>query len=112
MSLCSYRYANARAPPLVDASQDIMDATAEEVMLNGSIYTIVSFTRPVSTGDITNDLALTEDAYILYAWGNELNFNANDSNSIAVHTGRGVSRMLISFLCPGSDITIGKNNHM
>lgn len=103
MSYVSDRYANARAPPSVDISQDIMNATAEEVLLNGSVYTIVRFIRPVSTGD-PNDLTLRGGAYVLYAWGMENNFVANDSGSIARHGGtpanRGVSREPINFLCP------------
>ena len=95
------RYANARAPPPVDLEQNIMNATAEEVMINGSIYTIVNFIRPVLAAN-PDDLSLMEDAFILYAWGTENNFNASDLMSIAFHGANvGRSPELISFLCPG-----------
>ena len=73
-------------------------------MLNGSIYTIVRFTRDISTGD-RNDLSLDGMAYILYAWGTEANFDPADPLSIQRHgataANRGASAEQIDFSCPG-----------
>ena len=73
-------------------------------MLNGNIYTIVRFTRNISTGD-RNDLSLDGMAYLLYAWGTEVNFDPADPMSIQRHGGaaanRGASAEQMNFLCPG-----------
>ena len=82
-----------------------MNYSAEQVEIGGDTYTIIQFTRAVTTTD-QDDLDLNQEIYILYAWGIENNFNGSDPNSIAGHAfgtaNLGFSPTLISILCAGN----------
>ena len=107
-----HRYAVSRTPPPVDAFQNIANHTATQVQRNGSIFTIVSFTRPVVSAD-QQDSSLNQDVYILYAWGQENNFDGSNSSSIAQHgsTNQGISTEPISILCSSMASTTTNIRH-
>ena len=96
------RYAAARAPPQVDEMQDIVDATAEEIIRDGNTFTVVTFTTPLVRSNL-GDFSLDQRLFILYAWGMELNGNASDPMSINLHGNtlgnRGFSASPVSILC-------------
>ena len=86
------------APP-VDAYQNITNLGMERVMEGGQTYTVMNFTRPVCS-DNDDDIALSEDPYLLYAWGNIAN---DDVDMIMGHmsTDRNYSEVRFDFICNG-----------
>ena len=90
----------SRTFPSVDANQDLTMTMAEEV--NG--WTTVSFTRARTTGDPSpTDVSLENAVFLLWASGDEQNFNADQPESIIYHgSNRGVSDQEIS-ICAGEN---------
>lgn len=80
-----------------------MNPMAQEIIRDGTTYTIVTFISPLDR-DTQDDISLNQRLYILYAWGREINNNASDPMSINVHGGgaanRGISDTPMSILCP------------
>ena len=96
---CLFRYAVGRTQPTQDTIQNINDASASFV--NGK--TIVEFTRNKVTNDIDQDIKIDVCRFVLFAWGNDVNFGTRE---IQYHGNnrRNVSETLICFpseiLCP------------
>ena len=92
-----FRYVgNSRSRPPADSSQDITSTSA--IHENG--VTTVTFTRERVTGD-SDDVALDQCVYFLYAWGGKFDVNAQE---IQRHTYRDPSSDVIclpsSIVCP------------
>lgn len=68
--LLFFRFATARAPPPLDASDDLMSVSATQQ--NG--YTTMSFTRPIYDNGDSFDIDLTVCRYILWAYGGTVTF--------------------------------------
>ena len=101
-----HRYAVAQSAPLVDMYQNLMDYSAEQMEVNGAIYTTITFTRPTISDD-ERDLSLDNDGiYLLFAIGIERNFNESDQRSIQQHSTRGIVTGQFNFFrCGGMMIT-------
>ena len=87
--------------PYVDPNQNITDVSVQQVVTDNGTYTIMTFTRPLCSNGESDDIALTEDPYLLYSWGPVNNFDGNDRDSIGPHVRRGASNMTFDFLCNG-----------
>ena len=73
-----HRFADSRAKPPLDNSQDISDADA--TFSDG--VTVITFTRPRNSGD-SRDISLDEGRFLLFAWGGSVTYGA--TNSIGNH---------------------------
>ena len=104
MTHLKHRYTTSRQPPLVDAYQNITNLTAQQMMMDSGTYTIITFTRPICSNE-PNDIALSENPFLLYAWGPVNNYDGNDRMGIGVHSTRGWSETRIDFICDGKVTT-------
>ena len=85
VSYRTYRFASARAPPSIDASQDITVSLASHMDGN----TTVIFNRPRNSGD-SNDISLDACRFFLFAFGGPANI---DTQEVAYH---GFNRRFVS----------------
>jgi hypothetical protein len=66
------RFATARAQPPIDRTQNLVNASASRV--DG--FTVLDFTRPLDTGDSTQDVSLTQCVYFMFGYnGPVVSFN-------------------------------------
>ena len=89
--------------PAIDDYQNITNLRMERVTEGGQTYQVMYFRRPVCS-DNEDDMALSLQPYLLYAWGN---INNDDVDDIMGHmmTDRGPSAVRYDFLCGGKQAT-------
>ena len=100
-----YRYAVARGvAPRLDTSQDIMNTSAS--LMDGR--QMISFTRPIDTGDTADDFSLDMCINLIWAFGGAINdFNTMPA-SIGVHNAasRGIfnEQICLNMCAPGKEL--------